>query len=94
VGATLSYFVTFGKLGPAARDPGDDKPLNLGEALSRAYQMLDVGMRDVAIRDDKGNSIGGEDLMACWRGDKEATSDLKAVPSPSRGERPHTGRHN
>jgi hypothetical protein len=77
----MPYFVTFAKSGAPPPDLGSDKPLELVDALTRAYQMLDAGVQEVAVRDDKGNSISGEDLRACWRGDKEITPDLKSVKS-------------
>jgi Protein of unknown function (DUF2934) len=73
-----AYFVTFGERGPAALE-AEGKPLELAAAISLAFQLLDDDMADVAIRDAKGNSISGEDLRACWRGDKEVSRDLKAV---------------
>jgi hypothetical protein len=77
----MPYFVTFGEPGDAVLDPEKGKPFELADAISHAYQLLDDKMADVSIRDDKGNSISGEDLRACWRGDKEITSDLKCVRS-------------
>jgi hypothetical protein len=77
----MPYFVTFGEPKAAALLPEKDRPLDLADAITRAFQLLDDKMADVTIRDDKGNSISGEDLRACWRGDKEITPDLKSVKS-------------
>jgi hypothetical protein len=77
----MPYFVTFGETSAAALDPNRDKPFELADAIIHAYQLLDDKMADVIIRDDKGNSLSGDDLRACWRGDKEITLDLKSVRS-------------
>jgi hypothetical protein len=77
----MPYFVTFGEPSAALLDPQKGKPFELADAITHAYQLLDNNMSGVIIRDDKGNSISGEDLRACWRGDKEITPDLKSVKS-------------
>jgi hypothetical protein len=61
----LYYFITFGEPGAAALGPHKDKPLELADAIAHAYHLLDENMANVAIRDDKGNSISGEDLPPC-----------------------------
>lgn len=64
--------------GPAGVDiaPGG---FDLDSALAHACQLLREGMPDVAIQDGKGNSIKGEQLVACCRGEKRLTPDLQAV---------------
>jgi hypothetical protein len=48
------------------------------EALRKARQMLQTGLVNVTIRDGLGNEIAGNDLVACCKGTKSLTRDLKA----------------
>jgi hypothetical protein len=75
----LPYFVTFGEPGAKVPSSEENGAVALVVAITRAYQLIDDGKIDVAISDDKGHSISGEDLLACWRGDKAITADLKAL---------------
>ena len=82
----MHYFVTsdaFDANGRPLAAPTEDGPSSsyeLEEAIVLAYRLLDEGQHNVAIRDGEGNSISGEDLAACYNGDKQMTADLKAVP--------------
>jgi hypothetical protein len=75
----MPYFVIFDEPLAASIDEGVSKSFELADAVTHAFQLIDDNRANVTIRDDKGNSISGEDLLACWRGDKKITSDLKAV---------------
>jgi hypothetical protein len=48
------------------------------EALRKARQMLQIGMVKVAIQDNAGHKIDGDDLIACIEGKKTLSDDLKA----------------
>jgi hypothetical protein len=52
------------------------------EALSKARQMCETGLANVAITDEAGNKIDGDELMACITGRKTITEDLRAAPHP------------
>ena len=59
----------------------------LGSALERAGQLVSEHFANVAIHDEEGNWISGDDLIACYLGVKELMPDLRAVaidPDPSR----------
>jgi hypothetical protein len=53
--------------------------INLKAALQEAWLRISAGDIDVAVQDDIGNSIRGEELAACCRGEKRLTVDLRAV---------------
>jgi len=72
----VAYLVTHG-VGPAAID-GD---FDFEGAIIHAYHLMDEGKQDVAIQDGLGNSIRGEELAACHRGEKRMTADLRAIPN-------------
>lgn len=72
----MAYLVTHG-IGPAAIDGGFD----LEGAIVHAYRLMDEGKLDVAIQDGLGNSIRGNELAACYRGEKRLTTDLRAIPN-------------
>jgi hypothetical protein len=72
----VAYLVTHG-VGPTAID-GD---FDLEGAIIHAYRLIDEGKLDVAIQDGFGNSIRGDDLAACYRGEKRMTTDLRAIPN-------------
>jgi hypothetical protein len=82
----MRYFVTFdefdakGKPLAAAIDEGSPRSFELGDAIVHAARLLDEKRQNVAIHDDANNSISGDDLAACCRGDKEITADLRAIP--------------
>jgi hypothetical protein len=78
----MGYLVTFGaaaKNAPAAIDEPAGKPFELADALAHACRLIDEQVPNVAIIDGNGRSISGDDLIACCRGDKEITPDLRAV---------------
>jgi hypothetical protein len=78
----MRYFVTSGaraKQAPPEIDEPADGSFELADALAHAYRLIDEGLPNVAITDDGGRSISGHDLLACCRGDKEITPDLRAV---------------
>jgi hypothetical protein len=70
----VAYFVTHG-VGPAAIDGGFD----FEGAIIHAYRLMDEGKLDVAIQDELGNSIRGDELAACHRGEKRLSTDLRAI---------------
>lgn len=77
----MRYFVAFGDpTSAAATDEGLSRSFELADALAHACRLLDEKKQNVTIRDDRNNSIAGDDLLACCDGDKEITADLKAVP--------------
>jgi hypothetical protein len=55
----------------------------LESALERAGQLVSEHFPNVAIHDEKGNRISGDDLIACYLGVKKLKSDLRAVDVPS-----------
>jgi hypothetical protein len=82
----MNYFVTFetfddeGRRGPVGIDSGlPSKPLDVADALERARQLILEEKHHVTIRNDNGNSISGDDLAACCKGDKTLTVDLQAI---------------
>jgi hypothetical protein len=77
--APVPYYVTFVEPGAEALRSERPRAVELMVAITRAYQLIDDGKLDVAISDNKGHSIAGEDLLACWRGEKAITADLKAL---------------
>jgi hypothetical protein len=78
----MAYIVTFSDPlpGPAGIDIRP-RGFDLDGALDHARGLLSQGMRDVAIQDGAGNSIRGDDVIACCRGEKKLTADLRAVPN-------------
>jgi hypothetical protein len=76
----MAYIVSHGgttdgiRPGPAGLDPG----LNLEQALAVARNLLAEGKPNVAIIDGNGRQISGADLIACCKGEKTLTPDLRA----------------
>ena len=76
----MAYIVTHGgttdgvRPGPVGLDPG----LNLEQALAFARNLLAEGKPNVAIIDGNGHQISGADLIACCKGEKTLTPDLRA----------------
>jgi hypothetical protein len=54
------------------------KVRHIHEALSEARYMLQRGMTNVSIQDHAGRSIDGNDLVACVKGEKVLSDDLRA----------------
>ena len=78
----MRYIVTSGaaaKRAAAAIDEAAEQSFELADALAHAYRLIDEGLPNVAITDGGGRSISGDELLACCRGDKEITTDLRAV---------------
>jgi hypothetical protein len=79
----MRYFVTADQsvAGGKPTTAVDERPISyeFDDAIAHAYRLLDDGKHNVAIRDDAGNAISGDDLIACYNGDKQPTADLKAV---------------
>jgi len=50
------------------------------DALSKARQMRETGLANVAIADEAGNKIDGDELVDCITGKKTITEDLRATP--------------
>jgi hypothetical protein len=76
---TMRYYVTFDHSGLGALDEGSSEPLELADARNHACRLLDEGKQNVVIRNDANQTISGADLLACCKGDKEITPDLRAV---------------
>ena len=72
----MVYFVTYG-VTPVAIDG----PFDFTGAIIHAYRMIDRGKLDVAIQSGLGHSIHGDELAACYRGEKRLTTDLRAIPN-------------
>jgi hypothetical protein len=47
------------------------------EALRKARQMRDTGLVNISIEDNAGHKIDGDDLLACVKGEKSLSADLK-----------------
>jgi hypothetical protein len=58
---------------------GLDPQMPLEEALKLACARISNGEPNVAIIDGNGRQIEGTDLVACCRGEKKLTDDLRAV---------------
>jgi hypothetical protein len=78
----MPYFVTFVEFGAGER-PTATRPWELSDALAHACRLIDEGKRGVALRDNDGHSISGAELIACCKGDREITPDLKSIETPS-----------
>jgi hypothetical protein len=76
-GDKMKYRVTHASA-HAPKSPVDND-LDLKGALSLAGVLISEDRQDVTIEDESGNSISGEDLAACCRGDKTLTPDLRAI---------------
>jgi len=61
-------------VGPVAETTND-----VHEALSKARQMYETGLVNVSITDQAGHKIDGDELLACIKGKKTITEDLRAV---------------
>jgi hypothetical protein len=75
----MPYTVTSDTVG-LALGPISETATNLHEALSKARQMCETGLANVAIADEAGNKIDGVELMACITGKKTITEDLRTTP--------------
>ena len=81
----MPYFVTSeasvrpNLLAKASSDETSTQSFELADALTHACRLLDASERNVAITDDLGRSISGQDLVDCCKGDKTIASDLRAV---------------
>jgi hypothetical protein len=76
----MAYIVTHTNPHPGPAEI-DIRPsgFDLDGALAHACQLLSEGLLDVAIQDGAGNSIRGDDLLACCRGEKKLTAELRAL---------------
>ena len=54
------------------------KVRHIHEALSEARYMDQRGMTNISIQDNAGHSIDGNDLLACVKGEKSLSDDLRA----------------
>jgi len=75
----MPYIVTSDTVGLAI-GPIAEMAKDVHEALSKARQMCETGLANVAIADEAGNKIDGDELMACITGKKTITEDLRATP--------------
>jgi hypothetical protein len=79
----MRYFVTLDgsdASGKTVAGEPSSQAYEFDDAIAHAYRLIDDGKHNVAIRDEAGNSISGDDLIACYNGEKQPTADLKAVP--------------
>ena len=79
----MRYFVTSDESDAGGKARAAAQPQELYEfddAIAHAYRLVDDGKHNVAIHDEAGNSISGDDLIACYNGEKQPTADLKAAP--------------
>ena len=75
----MRYTVTSDTVGLAV-GPISETATNVHEALSKARQMRETGLANVAIADEAGNKIDGDELVDCITGKKTITEDLRATP--------------
>jgi hypothetical protein len=54
------------------------KVRHIHEALEQARYMVQRGMTNVSIQDNAGQTIDGNDLLACIKGEKVLSDDLRA----------------
>ena len=74
----MPYVITHDEV-TSTVDVGHRGGFDLQSALARACQLLSEGVSGVAIQDETGRSISGEDLRACCRGEKTLAPDLTAI---------------
>ena len=74
----MRYFITWEGSATTGVQPTAQR-FELPDAVAQACRLIDEGKSNVAIRDDAGKSIGGDELIACCLGDKEINADLVAV---------------
>jgi hypothetical protein len=72
-GDTVSYFIS-GKDSVATLGR---KVLHIREALEEARRMVQRGMTNVSIQDNAGHTIDGNDLLACVKGERILSDDLR-----------------
>ena len=80
----MRYFITAytdDKLKGALEQVANDVP----SAMRKARELIETSSFSVAIRDCYGNKISGDDLIACCKGTKRLSRDLKAT-EPTRTE--------
>jgi hypothetical protein len=73
----MPYTVTSDTVGLAI-GPVSETANDVNEAVSKARQMYEEGSANVAITDQAGHKIDGDELLACITGKKTITSDLQA----------------
>jgi hypothetical protein len=74
----MPYTITCDSVGLAI-DSMAEAANDVHEALSIARQMYEEGLANVAITDQAGHKIDGDELMECVTGKKTITEDLQAV---------------
>jgi hypothetical protein len=74
----MAYTVTSDTVGLAI-DSMAETANDVHEALSIARQMYKDGLANVAITDQAGHRIDGDELMACITGKRTITKDLRSV---------------
>jgi hypothetical protein len=73
----MAYTITSDSVGLAI-DSMAETANDVHEALSIARQMYEEGLASVAITDQAGHRIDGDELLACIKGKKTITDDLQA----------------
>jgi hypothetical protein len=74
---SMAYTVSSDTVGLAI-DSTTETASDVHEALSIARQMYEEGLANVAIADQAGHRIDGDELLECIRGKKTITHDLQA----------------
>jgi len=74
----MTYKITGDTVGLAI-GPVSETASGVHEAMRKAHQMYDTGLMNIAIEDDAGHKIEGDELLACIMGQKSVTEDLQAI---------------
>lgn len=72
----MAYVITSDTVGLAI-GPVSEAANDVHDALSKARQMYETGLVNVSIKDEAGHQIADEELVACIRGRKSITDDLR-----------------
>ena len=75
---SMAYTVSSDSVGLAI-DSMAETASDVHEALSIARQMYEEGLANVAIENETGRKMDGDDLVDCITGKKKITEDLRAV---------------
>ena len=73
----MAYTITSQSRNGASDARSSQAPTAYG-ALRKARQMYAAGLPNIAIKDDAGHQIDGDDLLDCITGKKSITPDLEA----------------
>ena len=73
----MTYIITGDTVG-LALGAVSESATDVHEALTKARQMYETGMANIAIKDEAGHEIEGDDLVVCIMGTKSISEDLQA----------------